>query len=111
MLAYTLGKSEKTDYPFLNKAIEAQSSTGYIIQKKYYPILINTFQKCVDNMTTEKTTGVNWEQWALDQVWKENQKQDRKEYMKEYRTKKNEKIKEYNKNYRDNKILNEETII
>jgi GR25 family glycosyltransferase involved in LPS biosynthesis len=77
MLTHMYGKTEKSPYSFLNKITGAQTASGYIINKNYYNILINTFQKCVDNMTTEKTTGVNWEQWALDQVWKENQKQDK----------------------------------
>jgi GR25 family glycosyltransferase involved in LPS biosynthesis len=76
ILAYTSGQVKDSPYSFLNKVTEAQSSTGYIIQKKYYPILINTFQKCIDNMLSEKTTGFNSEKWAIDQIWKENQKQD-----------------------------------
>ena len=28
-------------------------------------------------MPKEKTSGVNYEQWALDQVWKKNQKEDK----------------------------------
>ena len=70
-------KKENTKYSFLNKITEAQTSSGYIVNKNYYPKLIEVFQKCVDNMTQEKTTGVNWEQWALDQAWKVNQKEDR----------------------------------
>jgi hypothetical protein len=77
LLAEMYGKNEKSKYPFLNKITDAQTASGYIINKHYYPKLIEVFQKSVDNMTTEKTTGVNWEQWALDQVWKVNQKEDK----------------------------------
>ncbi len=77
VLSFTLGLKEKSEYPFLNKITEAQSSTGYVIHKNYYPILMNTFKKCVDNMSPKKTTDVNFEKWALDQVWKVNQKEDK----------------------------------
>ena len=77
LFAFSSGKPEKTKYSFLNKITEAQTSSGYIINKDYYQILINTFQKSVNNMKPERTSGVKWEQWALDQVWKENQKNDR----------------------------------
>jgi GR25 family glycosyltransferase involved in LPS biosynthesis len=77
LLAEIYGKREETKYPFLNKITGSQTSSGYIIHKNYYSKLIETFQKCVDNMTSEKTTGVNWEQWALDQAWKVNQKKDK----------------------------------
>jgi len=77
LLTHTFGKNEKTKHSFLEKITGAQTSSAYVIGKNYYPILINTFQKCIDNMPKEKTSGVNHEQWALDQVWKENQKQDK----------------------------------
>ncbi len=77
MLSYANEKTSETKYPFLKKVLEASTSSGYIINKMYYPVLIKTFQKCVSNMKPEKTSGVNWEQWALDQVWKANQKEDR----------------------------------
>ena len=76
LFAFSSGKPKETKYPFLNKITEAQTSSGYIINKDYYQILINTFQKSVNNMKPERTSGVKWEQWALDHVWKENQKND-----------------------------------
>jgi GR25 family glycosyltransferase involved in LPS biosynthesis len=77
MLSYANEKTKETKYPFLKKVLEASTSSGYIINKSYYQVLIKTFEKCVNNMSSERTSGVNWEQWALDQVWKENQKEDR----------------------------------
>jgi GR25 family glycosyltransferase involved in LPS biosynthesis len=77
MLTHVNGKTTDTKYPFLKKIKDAQTSSGYVVNKSYYPIMINIFQKCVNNMSQERTSGVNWEQWALDQVWKENQKEDR----------------------------------
>ncbi len=77
MLDHINGKVEKTKYSFLNKITNAHGGFGYIINKNYYQVLIDLFQKSVDNMKPEKTTSVNFEKWALDQVWKENQKKDR----------------------------------
>ncbi len=77
MLTHAYGKEEKTKYPFLNKIIDAHTSSGYIIGKDYYPVLINTFQECVNNMTPEKTSSSKFEYWALDQKWTKNQKEDK----------------------------------
>jgi GR25 family glycosyltransferase involved in LPS biosynthesis len=77
MLTEMYGKNEKSQYQFLNKITDAQTASGYVVNKHYYHKLIDVFQKCVDNMTQEKTNGVNWEQWALDQAWKVNQKEDK----------------------------------
>jgi GR25 family glycosyltransferase involved in LPS biosynthesis len=77
LLTHSAGVTEKTKHSFLEKITNGQTSSAYIIGKNYYPILINTFQKCIDNMPKEKTSEVNHEQWALDQVWKKNQKEDK----------------------------------
>ena len=79
MLTHLYGKENNTKYDFLKKITDAQAGSGYIVNKSYYPIMISIFEKCVQNMSKDstKTSGVNWEKWALDQVWKENQKEDR----------------------------------
>ena len=77
MLDQREGIIEKTKYSFLNKITNAIGGFGYIINKKYYQILIDTFQKSVDNMSIEKTSEIGSEKWSLDQVWKVNQKNDK----------------------------------
>jgi GR25 family glycosyltransferase involved in LPS biosynthesis len=79
LLTHVHGKTVDTKYPFIKKITDAQTGSGYIVNKSYYPIMMSIFEKCVANMSKDKTrtSGVNWEQWALDQVWKENQREDR----------------------------------
>jgi GR25 family glycosyltransferase involved in LPS biosynthesis len=79
MLTHLYGKTINSKYPFIKKITDAQAGSGYMVNKSYYPIMISIFEKCVRNMSKDssRTSGVNWEQWALDQVWKENQKEDR----------------------------------
>ena len=77
MLDQREGIIEKSKYSFLNKITNAIGGFGYIINKNYYQILIDTFQKSVDNMSSEKTSEIGSEKWSLDQVWKINQKNDK----------------------------------
>jgi GR25 family glycosyltransferase involved in LPS biosynthesis len=79
MLTHLYGKTDNTKFPFIKRIKDAQAGSGYVINKSYYPIMVSIFEKCVNNMSKDstRTSGVNWEQWALDQVWKENQKEDR----------------------------------
>ncbi len=77
MLTHMYGKEKDTNFPFLKEVKKAQTSSGYLINREYYPILIKTFEKSVKNMPADRTSGVNWEDWALDQAWKPNQEADR----------------------------------
>ena len=77
MLTHMYGKEKDTQFSFLKEVKKAQTSSGYLINREYYPILIKTFEKSVKNMPSDKTSGVNWEEWALDQAWKPNQEADR----------------------------------
>jgi GR25 family glycosyltransferase involved in LPS biosynthesis len=76
MFAHNFGEKSNTKYPFLFKIIGAQDGSGYIVNKKYFKVLLDTFKKSVDNMKQDKTTDIGFEKWAIDQVWKENQKVD-----------------------------------
>jgi len=76
LLAQTYGKKEKTQYPFLSKITDAQTSSGYIVNKKYYQTMIEIFRKSISGMIQNKTSKKNYEPFALDQVWKEYQKKD-----------------------------------
>jgi GR25 family glycosyltransferase involved in LPS biosynthesis len=76
LFAHSNGKVVDTKYPFIEKITNAQDGSGYIVNKKYFEILRNTFNKSVTNMKQEKTNNINFEPYALDQVWKENQMKD-----------------------------------
>jgi GR25 family glycosyltransferase involved in LPS biosynthesis len=77
LFAHTYAQHTDTKYPFLHKIIVAQTSSGYIVPKKYFKTLQDVFKKSVDNIKQEKTTNSNFEPYALDQLWKENQKTDK----------------------------------
>lgn len=48
-----------------------QTTTGYIVRKHYYDVLINNFRESVTNLIREPT---NHKQYALDIYWKNLQK-------------------------------------
>jgi GR25 family glycosyltransferase involved in LPS biosynthesis len=65
MLGYAMNKSEPYS-DTLMKVIDAQTASGYIINEKFYDILISTW----DNGTTKLIeTGRHWD-YANDQIWK-----------------------------------------
>ncbi len=78
VVLFSHSKGETTDfkYPFIKKITNAQDGAGYIVNKKYFEILKNTFDKSVNNIRQKKTTQINFEPYALDQVWKKNQQVD-----------------------------------
>ena len=67
MLSYNLIKSrECTDYPFLKKVLECQTTSGYIINASMYDKLIDLYTWTLPLL---KTTRKHWI-YALDQIWK-----------------------------------------
>jgi GR25 family glycosyltransferase involved in LPS biosynthesis len=76
LFAYSWANISDTKYPFLHKITDAQTASGYIVNKHYFKTLQNIYKKSIDNMSQEKTTKVDFEPFALDQLWKENQKKD-----------------------------------
>lgn len=76
LLSHTQGQTTNTDYPFIQKITGAQDGAGYIVNKKYFETLKNSFMKSVNNMKQEKTNEINFEPYAIDQVWKEKQLTD-----------------------------------
>jgi GR25 family glycosyltransferase involved in LPS biosynthesis len=76
LLTYSWGNTSDSKYPFLNKLTEAQSGAGYIVNKHYFKTLQDVFKESADNMTQEKTSKVDFEPYALDQLWKKLQKKD-----------------------------------
>ncbi len=76
MFSHSYGEESNTKYPFINKVKKAQTSSGYIVNKNYFKTLQDVFKESSDNMKQEKTSGNNYEYYALDQVWKKNQERD-----------------------------------
>jgi len=55
----------------------ATTSSGYIVNEKYYDILLDVFKNCNDNMSKDKWGGGEWwEPYALDQQWNKLQEKD-----------------------------------
>ena len=72
MISYNINKSENTNYTFINKIIDAQTASGYIVNKKYYDKLINLYEYA---MPLLENTRQHWI-YANDQIWKSLQKND-----------------------------------
>jgi glycosyl transferase family 25 len=69
MLGYKLINGEFTKYPFLKKAIEAQSASAYIVTNPFYQKIIDLYEEAIPLL---ETTGEHWN-YANDQVWKKIQ--------------------------------------
>lgn len=65
MLAYYAPQTEPLT-PLVQKVIEAQTASGYIVHSKFYDVLINLYE---DAMPKLVSTGEHWN-YANDQVWK-----------------------------------------
>jgi len=76
LFSYLDEKKEDTKYSFFKRITESRSSTGYIVNKHYFKTLQNIFKESVDNMKQEKTNKIDFEPYALDQLWKNKQKVD-----------------------------------
>ena len=72
MISYSINKSENTNYTFIHKIIDAQTASGYIVNKKYYDKLINLYEFA---MPLLEKTRQHWI-YANDQIWKSLQKND-----------------------------------
>ena len=69
MISYHIQRSEPTEYPFIQKVIEAQTASGYIVHKSFYDTLINLYEDAVPKL---RDTNHHW-LYANDQVWKQIQ--------------------------------------
>lgn len=72
MLSYLLIDKEPTNYDFLTKVKEAQTTSGYLVNKHYYETLLEAFEHGAEEL---EKTGQHW-LYAVDQIWKPLQKQD-----------------------------------
>lgn len=74
MISYNLMKSsDSEEYPFLLRASDVQTASGYIINQHYYDKIINLFEYAAPLL---EQTGEHWN-YANDQVWKQFQPHDK----------------------------------
>lgn len=71
MLSYNMMKSENYDDDLL-KAIDVQTTSGYLVNEKIYDKLINVWEQAVPLLETTKQ---HWN-YAVDQIWKRLQPQN-----------------------------------
>ena len=73
MISYYIIKHEELkEYKFINKIIEAQTASGYLVNCKYYDKLINILEYGLEFLIK---TGEHWN-YANDQIWKKLQPKD-----------------------------------
>jgi glycosyl transferase family 25 len=66
MISYNIQRSVETNHDFLRKVIEAQTASGYIINKCFYDKLINLYEWAIPLLEQTKE---HWN-YANDQCWK-----------------------------------------
>lgn len=69
MISYHIQQSEPTEYPFIQKVLEAQTASGYIVHNSFYDQLIDLYEDAVPKL---RDTNHHW-LYANDQVWKQIQ--------------------------------------
>ncbi len=73
MFSYNLLASQKTEYDYLYKVIDAQTASGYLINSSYYDKLIDLYEWSV--VMLEKTGQIHV--YACDMIWKRFQPTDK----------------------------------
>lgn len=68
----TLGTAHASYEKNTYKLLCGQTTTAYLIQKSYYPILLDNFTIGLSNLLKTK----DWNTYALDQYWKQLQPRD-----------------------------------
>jgi len=66
MISYHLQQSQPTHYPFIQKVIEGQTASGYIVHNSFYDKIIDLYEEAIPLL---QQTGEHWN-YANDQVWK-----------------------------------------
>ena len=66
MISFNIQQAIPTEYPFLQKVVEAQTASGYIVNARFYDQLINLYEWAIPLL--EQTTE-HWN-YANDQCWK-----------------------------------------
>jgi glycosyl transferase family 25 len=70
MISYNIQRAEPNEeHPFIQKVIEAQTASGYIVHHSFYDKIINLYEWAIPLLDQ---TGEHWN-YANDQVWKQLQ--------------------------------------
>jgi glycosyl transferase family 25 len=69
MISYHINSGAPTEYPMLQKVLDGQTASGYIVNAHFYDTLISLYETA---MPLLKSTGRHWD-YANDQVWKKIQ--------------------------------------
>jgi glycosyl transferase family 25 len=69
MISYVINKTSETEYPFIQKVLDAQTASGYILHNSFYDNLIELFEEAVEKL---RKTKEHWN-YANDQIWKKLQ--------------------------------------
>ena len=72
MLSYNLYQGEDTEYGFINKVKDAQTASGYLVNKHYYDILIDLYEWAMPLLEQTKQHSI----YANDMAWKKLQPKD-----------------------------------
>lgn len=72
LLAYNTHYLHESEYPFLYKILDAQTTAGYIVNSSYYDTLIDTWEKAVAMFELTDDT----QKYTCDQSWKPLQRKD-----------------------------------
>ena len=72
MMSYNLIQKEETNNRLLTKVLEAQTASGYIIDKRYYDTIIDLYEWAMPLLNETKQHWI----YSNDQVWKGLQAKD-----------------------------------
>lgn len=71
MLGGNILKREETDYPFLHKVLEGQTTSAYVITRDLAPILLQNLEESTHLLEQYyRETGKRKDEYSLDQYWK-----------------------------------------
>lgn len=70
LFGYNTMKSEECVYPFLQKVLDSQTASGYLVHERFYDTLIDNFETAMKNL---KNGYQHW-LYSIDQYWKILQK-------------------------------------
>ena len=72
LFSYNLQEHSESKYDFLHKVQYAQTTSGYLVNEKYYDTLLNNYKTGLEQL------GATWQSWiyAIDVYWKELQMKD-----------------------------------